>query len=175
MRCTFSNLSRAQGLPSRHLFLNHCGPTTRSSKPLVIRKQTVLIPTPMNTSNRLLFPILGLFLAACAGTKTGESVALQAVERTGLPFSSPECLAAKLPPGEPFPASAIPAAAQASRQSGVVAIRYDVIAGVAQNLQVVSSSPAGLYDSAAMQHAAKYRAPNVLAVRGCVTVIDVKF
>lgn len=129
----------------------------------------------MNSSNRLLVTIVGIALAACAGTKTAETGAVQGVERTALPFSSPECLAAKLPPGEPFPASAIPAAALASRLSGVVAIRYDVVAGVAQNLQVVSSSPAGLYDSAAMQHAAKYRAPHVLAVRGCVTVIDVKF
>jgi TonB family protein len=129
----------------------------------------------MKSTNRLLLSVLGLTLAACAGTNTREVSAPQGVERTGLPFSSPECLAAKLPPGEAFPASAIPAAAQANRQSGVVTIRYDVMAGVAQNLQVVSSSPAGLYDAAAMQHAAKYRAPNVLAVRGCVTVIDVKF
>ena len=129
----------------------------------------------MNATNTLLVSIFGLSLVACAGTKFGEAVAPQAVERTNLPFSSPECLAAKLPPGEPFPASAIPAAAQSNRQSGVVAVRYDVVAGVAQNLQVVSSSPAGLYDAAAMQHAAKYRAPSSPTVRGCVTIVEVKF
>ena len=129
----------------------------------------------MKTANTLLVISVGIFLAACAGTKVNEAAAPQPVERTNLPFSSPECLAAKLPPGESFPASAIPAAAQASRQSGVVAIRYDVVAGAAQNLQLVSSSPAGLYDAAAMQHAAKYRAPTNSTVRGCVTIIEVKF
>ena len=129
----------------------------------------------MNTLNKLLVCMFGLFLAACAGTKVVEPGSAQQVERMNMPFSSPECLAAKLPPGEPFPASAIPAAALSIRQSGIVAIRYDVVAGVAQNLQVVSSSPAGLYDAAAMQHAAKYRAPASSTVRGCVTIIEVKF
>lgn len=129
----------------------------------------------MNTVNKLLVSFLSLFLAACAGTKVSDRDAPLAVDKANLPFSSPECLAAKLPPGEPFPASAVPAAAQANRQSGLVAIRYDVVSGAAQNLQVVSSSPAGLYDSAAMQHAAKYRAPINSTVRGCVTVIEVKF
>ena len=129
----------------------------------------------MNSTSTLVVTIIGLSLAACAGTKVGEVGAPQPVEKTNLPFSSPECLAAKLPAGEPFPASAIPVAAQSNRQSGVVAIRYDVVAGVAQNLQVVSSSPAGLYDSAAMQHAAKYRAPISATARGCVTIVEVKF
>ena len=129
----------------------------------------------MNTINTLVVSVIGLSLVACASTKVDEAIAPQPVERMNLPFSSPECLAAKLPAGEPFPTSAIPPAAQSNRQSGVVAIRYDVVAGVAQNLQVVSSSPAGLYDSAAMQHAAKYRAPSSTTVRGCVTVVEVKF
>ena len=129
----------------------------------------------MNTAHTVLASFIALALAGCAGMKTTETISPQPVERTSLPFSSPECLAAKLPPGESFPASAIPAAAQANRQSGVVAIRYDLVGGVAQNLQVVSSSPAGLYDSAAMQHAAKYKAPISSTVRGCVTVIEVKF
>ena len=129
----------------------------------------------MNIPKSLVASALSLILAACAGTKPVEGGAAQPVDRTNLPFSSPECLAAKLPPGEPFPANAIPAAAQTTRQSGLVAIRYDVIAGVAQNLQVVLSSPAGLYDAAALQHAAKYRAQTSATVRGCVTVIDVKF
>jgi hypothetical protein len=129
----------------------------------------------MNTTHTLLVAFIALALAGCAGLKTSDSVSPQPVERAGLPFSSPECLAAKLPPGESFPASAIPAAALANRQSGVVAIRYDLVGGAAQNLQVVASSPAGLYDSAAMQHTAKYKAPISSTVRGCVTVIDVKF
>ena len=135
----------------------------------------------MNTTRPLVWPVLTiatLALAACASGPAGEAAGsggVKPVDRSNLPFSSPECLAARLPPGEPFPASAIPAAAQANRQSGLVAIRYDVIAGVASNLQVVTSSPPGLYDAAAMQHAAKYRAPASFNVRGCVTVIDVKF
>lgn len=129
----------------------------------------------MNATNALLVLIFGLCLVACAGPMGGKAGALQAVEKSTLPFSSPECLAAKLPPGEPFPASAIPPAAQSNRQSGVVAIRYDVITGVAHNLQVVSSSPAGLYDAAALQHAEKYRAPLSPTVRGCVTIVEVKF
>ncbi len=71
--------------------------------------------------------------------------------------------------------SAIPAAAQAYRQDGLVAIRYDVLAGVAQNLQVVSSSPAGLYDAMAMQHLLQYRASVSSPVRGCVVLIEVRF
>jgi len=50
-----------------------------------------------------------------------------------------------------------------------------MVAGAAQNLEVVSSTPSGLYDAAAMQHAARYRAPTKVSVRGCVTIIEVKF
>jgi hypothetical protein len=95
--------------------------------------------------------------------------------KADIPFSSPECLAAKLRPGEPFPASAIPQAALAQRLSGWVAIRYDVLGGAAQNLVVVGSNPAGLYDAAALQHAARYRDPGKNNVRGCVTTIEVVF
>lgn len=127
---------------------------------------------PMKTPAALFF---ALTLAACGTAKVADTETVKPVHRQDLPFSSPECLAAKLPLGEPFPASAIPAAALASRQSGVVAIRYDVVGGVAQNLQVVASSPTGVYDAAALLHAAKYRAPAASTVRGCVTVVDVKF
>ena len=122
--------------------------------------------------------LVAALLGACATPtpeRAADAVAAQPVDRSNLPFSSPECLAARLPSGEPFPASAIPAAAQASRQGGLVAIRYDVIDGAARNLQLVKSSPPGLYDAAAMQHAARYRTPTPVTVRGCVTVIDVKF
>ncbi len=131
--------------------------------------------TSMNSRTSLQLLLLSLTLASCAVTKGPDAGAPLPVDRANLPFSSPECLAAKLPSGEAFPASAIPAAALANRQSGLVAIRYDVIAGVAVNLQVVSSSPAGLYDAAAMHHAAKYRTSTSSTVRGCVTIIEVKF
>jgi hypothetical protein len=131
----------------------------------------------------LLVLAASLVLAACAGpttqpggsTATPDTGAVQAVDRSNLPYSSPECLAARLPPGDPFPAAAIPPAAQAKRQGGLVAIRYDVVNGAARNLQVVKSSPPGLYDAAALAHAGQYRAAPSVNVRGCVTVIDVKF
>jgi hypothetical protein len=139
-------------------------------------RTTALAPSiSMNTNSRIIVTILALNLAACAGTLTSQQPAARPVDRTNMPGSSPECLAAKLPAGEPFPASAIPAAASESRQSGVVAVRYDLVAGTAQNLEVVFSSPAGVYDAAALKHAAKYRAPLTSTVRGCVTVIDVQF
>ena len=131
----------------------------------------------MNTTNTVIASLLLSCLVGCAGTsgtKPPETGAVP-VDRSNVPFSSPECVAAKLPSGDPFPASAIPPAAQAARQSGLVAIRYDVVAGAAQNLQIVTSSPVGVYDAAAMQHAAKYRAATSATVRGCVTVIEVKF
>ena len=115
-----------------------------------------------------------LLLTACASTPTGSSSSVP-VSKADIPFSSPECLAAKLRQGEPFPASAIPAAALANRQSGWVAIRYDVISGSARNLAVVGSNPPGLYDAAALQHAAMYRDPTKADVRGCVTTIEVSF
>src|SRR5512141_1683686 len=95
-----------------------------------------------------------LALAACAttsGDKPGDAVLPLDQMRAKLPHSSPECLAKKLKPADPFPASAIPSEAMAKRQSGFVAIRYDVADGVAQNLELVGSSPPGLYDAAAMQ------------------------
>lgn len=123
-----------------------------------------------------------LALAGCAtGTGTGATspaspayVSLDEARPT-LPQSSPECLAQKLQSGDPFPASAIPAAALSQRQSGWVAMRYDVIAGTAQNIAVVASRPAGVYDAAALQHAARYRDPTRSTVRGCVMTIEVKF
>jgi hypothetical protein len=128
---------------------------------------------------RKISPIVScLALAACAttsGDKPGDAVLPLDQMRAKLPHSSPECLAKKLKPADPFPASAIPSEAMAKRQSGFVAIRYDVADGVAQNLELVGSSPPGLYDAAAMQHAARYRDPGGTTVRGCVMIIDVKF
>lgn len=117
---------------------------------------------------------LCLAIAACA-SGTNERFVPLAEAGSMLPHSSAECLASKIKPSDPFPASAIPETAMARRQSGWVAIRYDVIAGAAQNLVVVASSPAGLYDTAALQHAARYRDPGKATVRGCVMIIDVRF
>ncbi len=117
---------------------------------------------------------LCLSLASCATRTDQRSVSLEEARPT-LPQSSPECLAQKLKPGEPFPASAIPEPALQQRLSGWVAMRYDVVAGKAQNIVVVESRPAGLYDNAALQHAARYRDPAGSTVRGCIMTIDVKF
>lgn len=121
---------------------------------------------------------LCVVLASCA-TSTAERPASLGVSleeaRAKLPQSSAECLAQNLKAGDPFPASAIPEAALSNRQSGWVAMRYDVVAGTAQNIAVVSSTPSGLYDAAAVQHAAKYRDPKGSTVRGCIMTIEVKF
>jgi hypothetical protein len=105
----------------------------------------------------------------------GDKYAPLAESAALLPLSSPECVAQKLKSGDPFPASAIPEAALSKKQSGWVAMRYDVVAGVAQNIKVVTSRPAGVYDAAALQHATKYRDPTGSTVRGCVMTIEVKF
>lgn len=122
------------------------------------------------------FALLSLCLAltSCA-TSTNEKAASPTGAPGNLPQSSAECLAQNLQPGDPFPASAIPESALSKRQSGWVAIRYDVIAGAARNLEVVASTPAGVYDAAALQHAARYRDAKGSTVRGCVMTIEVKF
>ena len=118
---------------------------------------------------------LACLLAACA-TGPGGGGGAGSTAPMPLPYgSSPECLAKGLPASEPFPASAIPPAALAARQSGQVAIRYDVVNGAAANLQVIASQPPGLYDEAALRHAARYREPSRSTVRGCVMTIDVRF
>jgi hypothetical protein len=123
--------------------------------------------------------LAGAALLALAGCATPPAPAPRFVPLAEagalLPHSSPECLAKMLKPGEPFPASAIPEAARTARQSGWVAVRYDMVGGVAQNLVVAASSPAGLYDAAALQHAARYRDAGKATVAGCVMTIDVKF
>jgi hypothetical protein len=126
---------------------------------------------------------LAALLTACASTapdndQTGaQSPTVGAAAHTGAQpvMSSPECMARKLKPGDPFPVSAIPEALLKKAQSGSVAMRYDVIAGVAQNIVVVASSPPGVYDAPALQHAARYRDPTGSTVRGCVMTIDIKF
>lgn len=119
---------------------------------------------------------LPLVLVACA-TDTRQAAPVLSLEeaRAKVPQTSPECLAQNPRPGEPFPASAIPAEAMAKKLSGLVAMRYDVIAGAAQNIEVVASTPPGVYDAAALQHAARYREPRGITVRGCIMTIEVKF
>jgi hypothetical protein len=143
--------------------------------------------TPMQFKQFALL-LVSMALASCAtttGTNTNNGTTAVASppdkylpldeSRASLPTSSPECVAQKLKSGEPFPASAIPEAALSKKQSGWVAMRYDVVAGTAQNIKVVTSRPAGLYDAAALQHAAKYKDPTGSTVRGCVMTIEVKF
>ena len=113
-------------------------------------------------------------LASCA-TKTNETNNSPGASGAKQAQSSPECLAANLKPSDPFPPSAIPEAILKRAQSGSVAMRYDVVAGKAQNVSVVASNPPGLYDSYALQHATRYREPGGKTVSGCVMTIDIKF
>ena len=55
---------------------------------LRIRETFFLSHTIMNSTSTLVVTIIGLSLAACAGTKVGEVGAPQPVEKTNLPFSS---------------------------------------------------------------------------------------
>ena len=140
--------------------------------------------TPSTLTHAALLSLCGV-LASCAsgpgssgsGSGSPNSQAYVSLEeaRATLPQSSAECLAQKLKDGDPFPASAIPESALSKKQSGWVAMRYDVIAGVAQNISVVTSRPAGVYDAAALRHASRYRDPSGSTVRGCVMTIEVKF
>jgi len=124
--------------------------------------------------NKIAALIPCLLLAACAAPPSGKYVSLDE-SRSKLPQSSAECLAKKIKPGEPFPASAIPADALRKSQSGWVAVRYDLASGKPENVVVVASNPSGLYDDAAVAHAARYRDPSGTTVRGCVMTIEVKF
>ena len=123
---------------------------------------------------RRLLTLLPVALASCASPKS-EPYAPLADVRATLPQSSPECLAQKLKASEPFPASSIPESALKTQQSGWVAMRYDVVSGKAQNIVVVESRPSGVYDAAALTHAAKYVDPSGSTVRGCIMTIEVKF
>ena len=117
---------------------------------------------------------LCIALASCA-TKTSETNNSPTTLDPKQALSSPECLAANLKPSDPFTPSAIPEAILKKAQSGLVAMRYDVVAGKAQNVSVVASNPPGLYDSYALQHANRYREPSGKTVSGCVMTIDIKF
>lgn len=115
--------------------------------------------------------ISALVVAACANVSPTTGVAPDA---TALQ-ESPECKAANLRAPGPMPASAIPEDVLRKAQSGWVAIRYDVVAGRAQNAQVVASQPPGLYDAIALRHAASYTEPTGRTVRGCLMTVNIRF
>lgn len=134
-----------------------------------------------STTRSQLSVALGLALAACATDQTSTPGAASGTDGGASPnsgsllYSSPECLAKRLKSGDPLPSGSIPQAAVTNRTSGSISIRYDVVDGAAKNLQVVASTPPGLYDEAALAHAAKYRDPTNSTARGCVMKIEVKF
>ena len=113
-------------------------------------------------------------LASCAGTSSQKYVPIEQAQAS-LPQNSADCLAKKLKPADPLLASAIPEDVLRKAQSGWVVMQYDVVAGLPQNIVVAGSSPAGLYDAYALQHASRYRDPNGGSARGCVMTINIKF
>ncbi len=129
-------------------------------------------PTPFRL--RWLAAPAALALASCAIQPVGSGLSIDQARAT-VPPSSPECLTSKIKPVDPFPASAIPPGLLAQAKSGLVALRYDVIGGVPKNVDVVRSSPEGLYDAAARQHLSGYRDPAGGTARGCVMTVDIKF
>ncbi len=114
---------------------------------------------------------LCVLLASCAGK---PSLSVEQA-RAAVPPSSSECLASKIKPVDPFPASAIAPSLLAQQQSGLVALRYDVIDGVARNVDVIRSNPPGVYDEAAKRHLARYRDPAGGSAKECVMTVDIKF
>ena len=133
-------------------------------------KPAKLLPLTMRALT--LLPLV-LALASCANHKSPSASGSAA--HSDLLKNSPECLAADLRPMDPLPASAIPEDILRKAQSGWVAVNYDVVAGRAQNVRVVSSSPPGLYDAYVLRHAATYTEPSKASVRGCVTTTNINF
>lgn len=117
---------------------------------------------------------LALLLAACAAPTPPQHPPVESPE-AALALSSADCLAMKLKPADPMPASAIPEEVLRKAQSGWVAMRYDVVAGKAHNVTVIASSPPGLYDAYALNYARQYSEPSGASVRGCVMTVNIKF
>ncbi len=130
--------------------------------------------TPRQLLRRLGLAACVALLAACAGP-SGMADGSDGRARAAVPPSSPECLASKIKPVDPFPASALPADLLAKARTGLVALRYDVIDGLPKNIDVVSSTPPGFYDDAARRYLATYRDPKGGTARGCVMTVDIKF
>lgn len=135
----------------------------------------------MTTWTAAAIGLLALGLAACAsapapapapGAPGGQAVS--AVGEDPLKNSA-ECEAARLKPPAPLPVSAISDEVLRQRQSGWTTVRYDVVNGQPQNLRVVSSSPAGLYDPFALRHARAYSDPGGGSARGCIMTVNIRF
>lgn len=88
---------------------------------------------------------------------------------------SAECKAARLKPADPMPASALTPEMLRQARSGYVSMRYDVVRGRAEHVQVVLSNPPGLYDGIAVRHAQGYRDPGGGSARGCLMTVNVQF
>ncbi len=126
----------------------------------------------------ILLLLFCLVLASCATAPAGPGGGASPGAAAGaapLTQSSADCLARNIKPGPPLQAGSIPEAVLRQRQNGSVAIRYDLANGTPQNVKVVASTPPGLYDGPALEHAAKFRDPGRNTVAGCVMTVDVKF
>ncbi len=113
-----------------------------------------------------------LLIASCA-TERAPGAAADASANAAK--ESAECAAAKLKPVRSLPASAIPDNILRQAQSGWVSVRYDLVGGQVQNLQVVSSHPAGLYDAYVLRHVGNHVEPSRTSVRGCVMTTNIRF
>lgn len=113
--------------------------------------------------------VAGVLLASCASPPPASSGAGATLK------PSPECEAAKLKALDPLPAGSLPDAVLRQARSGWVSVRYDVVAGKAQNIVVVSSEPPGLYDAYVVRHTSQYTEPTRATVRGCLATTNIRF
>lgn len=120
---------------------------------------------------------LALALSGCATGPGGAMPGAAAATAGGedLTRNSAECEAARLQPPAPMPVADLPDSVLKSRQSGWSTVRYDVVNGRPQNLRVVSSSPPGLYDPYALQHARRYSDPGGGSARGCIMTVNIRY
>ena len=119
-------------------------------------------------------PQPGASPAAVAGTAKIYPESL-AQARAGFAPESPECLSPKIKKPEPMPVSLIPESVLKQAKSGWSAVRYDLVNGKVANLGIVASNPAGLYDSYALAHAARYVDSSGANAKGCYMTVDIKF
>lgn len=117
------------------------------------------------------FAACGLF-ASCASSPPPTTAGANAAAALQ---PSPECETARLRAPEPLPVTSIPEEVLRKARSGWVAVRYDVVAGKARNVTVVSSEPPGLYDAYVVRHASGYTEPTGATVRGCIATTNIKF
>ncbi len=143
--------------------------------------------TPGATAPKRLMVVACVLQAACttlaptssqAPTPSAAPTAAAAAASTAAPELlqvSAACKAANLRAAAPLPVSALSEAVLRRAQSGWVAIRYDVLAGRAHNLRVVSSNPPGLYDDVVLRHAGTYTEPTGATVQGCIMTTHIRF